>query len=512
MTSWAMTCGPLTGPFVVLECTSTSGENGMGTDFRPIAASDRIHVLDVIRGFALLGIFLMNVEFFNRPMATLDAGLPGGIAGIDHWAGWFVHVFVRGKFWTMFSLLFGMGFAVMLARAEQAGRAFLGPYVRRTLALAAFGALHFIFIWAGDILFSYAMGAAVLMVVFYARPHALLLIAGACLAVAGLLAAGSTVMSGAPPWQPFAGIAAPLLVLCAVAAALRRWPLKGLRSAGLALYLVPFLMMTVGGLASLQQPPEAERVRIAQAEADTPAKQESLERQVKQRLEARREHDQSIVDETRVMSSGTYAEAVSLRAGDFVRHLGVNIGFSIIVLGMFLLGAWFIRSGVMTQPEHHLRVFRKMAWIGLPVGLGLSLASAAISTTHVRGDNDGVYQLAQGLSMLGNLPACLGYVGVIVLLWHGSARRMLAPLAAGGRMALTNYLAQSVVGTLFFYGYGLGHWGMGRAWQLVFVLVVFALQLIFSRWWLARFRYGPMEWLWRWATYGQRPVMRLATS
>lgn len=480
----------------------------MSTDFRPIAASDRIHVLDVIRGFALLGIFMMNVEFFNRPLGDLDSGLPPGIVGIDHWAGWFVHVFVRGKFWTMFSLLFGMGFAVMLGRAEQAGRAFLGPYARRTLALAVFGALHFIFLWAGDILFSYAAGAVLLMIVFHARPRVLLSIAGASVGVAALAAA----MGGKLPWQPFAGMAVPLLVLCAVAAALRRWPLKGMRNAGLALYLVPFLAMALGGLAMRGQPPEAERDRIAQAAADTPAKKDALARQLKERTEGRLEHDRLIVEETRIMREGTYADAVVFRAKQFVRHLGVNVGFSIIVLGMFLLGAWFIRSGVMTQPERHLPLFRKLAWIGLPVGLGLSLVSAGIATSHVRNVNDATFQLSMGLSMLGNLPACLGYLGVVVLLWHGGGRTLLAPLATTGRMALTNYLAQSVIGTLFFYGYGLGHWGTGRAWQLVFVVVVFALQVAFSRWWLSRYRYGPMEWLWRWATYGTRPSMRLANS
>ncbi|MDI1253916.1 DUF418 domain-containing protein [Thermomonas sp.] len=484
----------------------------MSTEFKPIAASDRIQALDVIRGFALLGIFMMNVEFFNRPLGEIDLGLPTGGAGIDHWAGWFVYVFVRGKFWTMFSLLFGMGFAVMLGRAEQAGRAFVGPYVRRTLALAVFGALHAIFIWAGDILFSYAMGAVVLMIVFYTRPKVLLLIAGTCLGVAALFAVLSKVMAGSPPWQPFAIIALPLLVLCVVDASLRRWPLKGMRNAGLALYLVPFLMMTVGGFEQMKQPPEPERDRIAQVAADTPAKQEALTKQLKERAEKRQEHVAAVVEDERVMRGGTYAEAVKLRAQDFAGHMEMNLEFSIIVLGMFLLGAWFIRSGVMAHPEQHLPLFRKLAWIGLPLGLGLSLVSAGIVTTHVRGVNDSVFQIALGLMMLGNLPACLGYVGALVLLWHGRARALLAPLAPTGRMALTNYLSQSVIGTLFFYGYGLGHWGLGRAWQLVFVMVVFALQIAFSHWWLARFRYGPMEWLWRWATYGKRPAMRLATS
>ena len=145
--------------------------------FTPIATSERITTLDVIRGVALFGIFLMNVEFFNRPISELDVGLPPGVTGLDYWAGWFVHVFIRSKFWTMFSLLFGMGFAVMLARAQAAGRPFLAPYVRRTLGLALFGFLHCVFIWNGDILFDYAMAAAFLLVVFHAKPKVLLWIA-----------------------------------------------------------------------------------------------------------------------------------------------------------------------------------------------------------------------------------------------------------------------------------------------------------------------------------------------
>lgn len=484
----------------------------MSTEFKPIAASDRIHVLDVIRGFALLGIFLMNVEFFNRPLGEIDLGLPTGTAGIEHWAGWFVYVFVRGKFWTMFSLLFGMGFAVMFGRAEQAGRAFLGPYVRRTLALAVFGALHAIFLWAGDILFSYAMGAAVLMIVFYTRPNVLLLIAGTCLSVAVMFAALSGVLSSAPPWQLFAILGVPLLVLFAVAASLRRWPVKGLRNAGLALYLLPFLMMTVGGFVQMKQPPEPTRDRIAMAAADTSAKQEALARKLRERAVKRQEHAALVIEEGRVMRGGTYMEAVKLRARAFVRHMEMNLEFSIVVLGMFLLGAWFIRSGTMAHPQQHLPVFRKLAWVGLPIGIGLSLISAGIASTHVRGVNDGEYQMAVGLMMLGNLPVCLGYVGLLVLLWHGRARALLVPLAPAGRMALSNYLVQSIIGTLVFYGYGFGQWGMSRAWQLLFVLAVFALQMAFSQWWLARFRYGPTEWLWRWATYGKRPLMRLATG
>ena len=141
----------------------------MRTPLAPVVETERIQSLDVVRGFALIGISMMNVEYFNRAIAQIGSGMQAGLAGADLWVSYFVQYFVTGKFWTIFSLLFGMGFAVMPSRAERAGRGFLVPYLRRIAALAVFGALHSIFLWSGDILFSYAMGAAALLVVLYGR-------------------------------------------------------------------------------------------------------------------------------------------------------------------------------------------------------------------------------------------------------------------------------------------------------------------------------------------------------
>ncbi|RZL05591.1 MAG: hypothetical protein EOP40_19745, partial [Rubrivivax sp.] len=209
----------------------------MDAGFQPVAIRDRIQLLDVVRGVALLGIALVNVEFFNRPIGGLDAGLPAGTSGIDGLAGWFVYVFIRGKFWTMFSQLFGMGFAVMLACAGQAGHGFLAPYLRRTLALAAFGALHFIGPWTDDILCSYVAGALLLMLVFHAKPQLLLWPGTLLVAVAAGLGVAAGAAGQALPWQPMLGVGIPLLLFGAVAYVVRRWPLSGLRAAGLALYL-----------------------------------------------------------------------------------------------------------------------------------------------------------------------------------------------------------------------------------------------------------------------------------
>ena len=110
----------------------------------PMTAGERIQALDVVRGFALLGIFLMNIEFFNRATSEIGHGMPSGLTGVDWFAGWFVAYFVQGKFWTIFSLLFGMGFAVMLTRKDMRDQ---GPQMNKNwwvgalLAVVTFGGL-----------------------------------------------------------------------------------------------------------------------------------------------------------------------------------------------------------------------------------------------------------------------------------------------------------------------------------------------------------------------------------
>ena len=149
----------------------------------PTPGNERIAALDVIRGFALIGILLMNIEFFNRFTGDAGMGLQQGMTGANLWFSYFVQYFVTGKFWTIFSMLFGMGFAVMLTRAETAERSFLGPYLRRIVALAVFGVLHYILLWNGDILFGYATAAAGLLIALYGRLKYILL---SMLAFAGL--------------------------------------------------------------------------------------------------------------------------------------------------------------------------------------------------------------------------------------------------------------------------------------------------------------------------------------
>ena len=555
--------------------------------FTPVTDSQRIEALDVVRGFALLGIFLMNIEWFNRPIAAISEGMPRGLTGADWLASWFVAYFVQGKFWTIFSLLFGMGFAVMLVRAERAGREFTRIYLRRILALATFGAVHFIFIWEGDILFSYAVAALGLLLVLYGRARPLLiacallvglgfvadvdaffrvaggvaamgllalylrgekrigwrgvsipiacflmLLAGAAMSVAALVL---WLLPDGPiePRVPLSLFGPMLLVTGWLAWKYREPAEKRVLRTAVGLYVFAGVGLTISGLA-LQFGPDPEAVLASAAErppataaagngasaalpalpAPSKAKKTSAERAAEMKAEREKRIAETATekaDETRAFTTGTYLDALTLRARRFPEKAANDAGFALVLVSMFLLGTWFVRSGVMEDTAKHLALFRRLALYGLPVGIGLGVLSGLIAMSHTPGDRYDGWLIARGLHSLGNLPACLGYVGLVVAMLHGrrpwSRIRVLAPL---GRMALTNYLLQSLICMTFFYGFALGHWGLPRAEQLLFVAVVYAAQVAFSHWWLARFRFGPMEWLWRGFTYRQAPPFRLA--
>lgn len=514
-----------------------------GGGLAPVAGSERIQALDVIRGFALLGIFLMNVEWFNRPIAELDLGLPANLHGADLLAGLGIHLLVRGKFWTMFSLLFGMGFAVMLTRAERAGRDFFLPYLRRIAALGLMGAAHFILLWAGDILFSYALTAILLMMILFARAGAFLLAIATCVAVAAVFQLDAAM--GAAISLCLAGVMA---LYTRDGAELdiggRRWPLVCLvlwsvgallmvsgaasRNAGPA--IIGALVFASGFVARRLRQPAGRRplhagvnlyataflgmalVGLSWAAFPQSRAAPSAE-QVQQIVEQRAGRAADARMEEQVMAHGRYADAVRYRLGKFPENAGHDAEFAGLAVAMFLIGVWFVRGGVMENIPAHLPLFRRLAFVWLPIGVALGIVGAAVAVTHIPGQNDARFQFSQGMLFLGNLPASLGYVGALVLLLHSRGPgRHVALLAPAGRMALTNYLTQSLVQGLFFYGYGLGHWGMPRAQQALFVFAVYGLQIAFSRWWLARFQYGPMEWLWRAATYWTWPPMRRAAS
>ena len=396
------------------------------------ATADRLDLLDVLRGFALPGILLMNIEWFTRPLAELGEGLPPGLAGADALAAWLIYVLVQGKFWVLFSLLFGAGFAVLQARADAVGAPFVAPFVRRAGLLFVLGVAHALLLWVGDILHTYALAAIGLLLFRRVEP----------------LARGVT------------GVLLFALLTFGIG----------------AMALIYLLSSTKGGGEPTVDPQVA--VDAARAAA--------------------------------IYAHGGFADVTAQRAREFAEQLGSDVFMVPVALAVFLVGSWLLGAGPLSRPDAHRRFHRVLVFGVLPVGLVLCTWGATLATGMGPVPTD-AEMLAQFLGWLGAPLMTLGYIGAIALLTLRPAagaflRRWLAP---AGRMALTNYLMASLICSTLFYGYGFGLWGqVSRAGQVGIVAAVFVVQTFASRWWLARYRYGPMEWLWRAFTWWRLPPLR----
>jgi len=135
----------------------------------PVSEAERIHQLDAIRGFALFGIFLVNMPTFSHPMLFLPAlGLPADHTLFDEWIRILLHMFVQTKFYTIFSFLFGAGFYLFMSRAEKKSLPMKPMYLRRITILFLLGMTHLFFLWYGDILHTYAL-TGIMLLLFYKR-------------------------------------------------------------------------------------------------------------------------------------------------------------------------------------------------------------------------------------------------------------------------------------------------------------------------------------------------------
>jgi len=384
---------------------------------RPLPGSERIGLLDALRGLALLGIFVVNIEWFTRPWQEFGNGMVQGLAGADFAASWAVHVFVAGKFWILFSLLFGMGFALMMERAQASGRS-TRIYLRRLAVLFAIGIAHALLVWVGDILHSYAIAGLLLLAMREVRPRMQLAI-------------------------------------------------------GLVLYL---------GLCGLSLLAGAAMLAIPAGEMDVVA-------------EGLAENARAAEAAAAAYAGGGFAEVTAQRVRDFSSLAWNNVGVVPMALGVFLVGSWLLRSGRIADVAGNRGFFMRMAAWCLPPGLVLTLWGAWLATGHPHGNADARYVMAASLQGLGALPMTLGGVAMVALAWQSAAgARLLGLVAPVGRMALTSYLLQSVIASLVFYGYGLAMWGrVGQAGLVLLALAVFVVQVLASRWWLVRYRFGPLE-------------------
>ena len=384
----------------------------------------RINQLDVMRGFALLGILIMNIISFGLPAAHyFNPYAEGPLHGWNRWALVFSELFANEKFMGLFSLLFGASVVLFTDKVEEKGRSALAFHMRRNGWLLVFGLLHAYLLWVGDILVTYALCSV---------------------------------------WLFF----------------VRKWSARSLFIASGVSVLLLLLMDALMGLSV----PYWSAEDLTEFSAFwTPG-------------------STTIAEEVATMR-GSWSDQMTIRVpGALAMQMEYLPMLALRATAMMLLGMGLYKAGVLNGSRGQ-RWNGGLAIIGMAMGLAITGWGFHFSETREWSMN--VFFNGGLFRSLGMVFLVMGYVGGILWLCGGVKRdwleRWLAPL---GRMALTNYLAQTVICTTLMYGHGFGMFGfLGRAQLWLLVLPIWVVQIIASKWWMARFAFGPIEWAWRSLTH-----------
>ncbi|MGY6569024.1 MAG: DUF418 domain-containing protein [Salinarimonas sp.] len=404
--------------------------------FAPVSGAERIATLDILRGFALFGILVMNIQAFAMISAAYINPLAVPPVGNAEYAIWLVsHVFFDEKFITLFSMLFGAGIVLMTQRAEAAGNGALALHYRRMVWLLVIGLIHAYLIWYGDILTAYAL-------------------------------------------------------IGMVAVFMRNWSPRNLIAAGLGFLLLHFMIAAFMGFGITQLP--YEEVSELEVFVWYP-------------------HDFYRVAEIAAYRGG-FLEQLPIRIEQSLSmHLFVlPTDLLPYLLAVMAWGMAAFKSGLMTG-EWSNRAYARLAVTGLALGLPLTALGVVMN------ENAG-WEMTFSL-YFGRMPntlaaplLALSYTALVILAARRFGPAMQALFTPVGRMAFSNYLAQSIICTFIFYGHGLGLFmEVGRVGQIMIVFAIWIAMPLWSRAWLARFRFGPAEWLWRSLVYRKaQPMLRHA--
>lgn len=389
----------------------------------PISEQERLVVIDVIRGFALLGILLVNMQDFSSPWLYIDPSLLWD-SSLDRYTAILIDIFAQASFYTLFSFLFGFGLVIIKERAEIKGYSFVPLYSRRLFVLLILGMIHAFLIWHGDILISYALIGFIV-----------------------------------------------LLFHKSEAKTLFNW--------SIALILINSILF--GGL-------------LFWWESTDPSIFEGYNvEMVNQSLE--------------VYSSGTYLEITQQRITDwlYVNNPTNYIFLIFAILPMFLLGAIFAKKRWFHEPSNYNQELQRV-WL-----VTLILAVVFKLLPYIGNGMEAQIYLQK---TIGGPASAIFYATSIVLLFQKNWwRSKLINLSYVGRLSLSNYLLQSLIGTFIFYGYGLGFYGQLRPFYgVLLTIVIYILQIQLSKLWLKNYKIGPAEWLWRSLTYKSKQRLKIDKS
>ncbi len=389
----------------------------------PVKNADRQTSLDFIRGIAIFGILVMNIQLFGNVFASyINPTINGDFEGINRITWFITHIFFEQKFYTIFSMLFGAGIVLMAEKSEQSSRSVSPLHYRRSVLLIMFGLAHGFFIWYGDILTIYGICA---LWVFWFRN------------------------------------ASPLTLLIT----------------GLLLSFMVSLMLVLVYFVELA--PED----IAEIESFYMPTNIMLEKEVSAFV-------------------GSWEENQVARVNIMLVILENLLFLSFRIAGCMLMGMALFKWGVINGKKS-LSFYKKLTLNCLIIGIVITSYGAYLLDSLNFNDAITAQTLFGQINFLASILVAIGYVGLFQWLYAKHRDNWLSKrFEAVGQMAFTNYIMQSVICTFIFYGYGLGLFASLTRFEMVFVaLVVFSVQLMWSKWWLSKFNFGPLEWLWRSLTY-----------
>ncbi len=413
-------------------------------------ASKRIESLDFVRGVALFGILLMNIVGMGLGPAYDNPTIAGGAEGINLWTWFVINVGFEGTQRALFSMLFGAGVILLSSRLEASGRTDATDiYFRRNLWLIAFGLVNaWVLLFVGDILFYYGITALFLYAFRKLAGRTLLALSAAALVISAAWSglAASNMLRLHDEYRTASAVS-PAARNEQQKAAIETWQEK-----------------------SRAGPPPAEYAKMKTA------------------------------------ITASYWSALQKFAPTITHFQSWNLyRYFLETFGTMMLGMALFRLGVLTL-EVRTRTYLAMMIGGYAIGLTANIAEARWIMTH--GFGALAYEQASISYDLSRLTMTMGHLGALMLfLRSGMLPWLRRSMAAVGRMALTNYLTHSVVSLVIFVL--LGYWGALERHQLYFIVfAIWAVQLVTSPAWLRHYRFGPVEWLWRYLTYGKAPPFR----
>lgn len=392
--------------------------------------TNRITVIDALRGFALLGIIVNHCsqEFLAGPTPSSNPTF-NIFSPTDAFLGQMMGYLTAGKFFTIFSFLFGLSFAIQMDSAAKDGRSFAGRMLWRILILFTIGFIHSMF-YSGDILRIYAFLGIFLLLMRNLNNGVILILSL-------------------------------LLVL--------NTPLIFVR---IQLQFAP--------------PPTAQQIEMDKKQGEGFVKMANEEFNIKQ--------------------NGTLADVVKMNfEGGLMGTLGFQLftGRLFITLGLFLLGLWAGRRQIFIENLENKYFFQQVRiWSGVIAFISTLIViflGGIVMGPPVSGWRGVISATAFDIHQI---TLSVFYISIITLIYWKTQPFFLQLLVAVGRMGLTTYLCGTAFGALIFFGYGLGLIGhIGVTASVISGIIFFTLQIPFSNWWLSKYQFGPVEWLWRSLTF-----------